>query len=233
MRSTIFTFFPSLLFILFFNCKSGNNNEPEKNTSTKVDSIKTDSTKNMSEYDEGIDDSEDIHPSYATLKMEPDGRLSHLVVLDNTGYPLKYDDELNYDEFYPIKQFFIADEIYMGKYYEDTFNKKSKVVTSDGFDTGYSKEYIDFFNTKINLVYELPLKTEDEKLNEEFNRVYYDYIEYDVYKGDKKYGEQTFYLSKDGTVEYRIGYFGGKEIANPSIKLKRDDKTGNLIISKY
>ena len=49
MRSTIFTFFPSLLFILFFNCKKKNNKKKKKNTSTKVDSIKTDSTKNMSE----------------------------------------------------------------------------------------------------------------------------------------------------------------------------------------
>ncbi|MDM1298527.1 hypothetical protein HXZ94_08430 [Empedobacter falsenii] len=228
MKSTNFYFFSFLLFFFFFNCKTKNNNESDKNNSIEVDSTKT-----VSEYGEGIENSEDANPSYVTLKMEPDGRLSYLVILDNTGYSLKYDDEIDYAELYPIKQFFMADKINLEKYYKDTFNKKSKVVKSDGFDTGYSNEYIDFFNSKINLVYELPLKTEDEKLNEVFNRVYYDYIEYDVYKGDKKYGEETFYLSKDGTVEYRRGYFGGKEISNPNIKLKRDDKTGNITISKY
>lgn len=121
-------------------------------------------------------------------------------ILDSDGNSLKYDDESNYSELPNLMQTIFAGTLFyrLQDYYETTTLKKAEIKDSQNYLKGYTQEYIEFFNSKVNLLNDLPLKTEDEKLNEVFNKIYYDFGDSEIYEGDKGYGHQTFLLVKDG-----------------------------------
>ena len=155
-----------------------------------------------------------------------------LCVTDKEGKILKYDDEMDFSQIPNMKEFFYAKRVinFLDSYYNKKYGKETmRHEKTNGGQNFYTRDYIEFLNSKINLVNELPLKSDDEMLNEIFNKIYYDYQEYEIFAGEKKYGVFNLYLSKDGQPEYGK-IFGEVVMKNPKISLARDKVNGNLII---
>ena len=206
MKTKILIALSLITVFTLFSCEKVN--YPKEVTTETSDSTET-ASNDETEY-EG--ETENV-PQYR-LELNDNGSI---LVTDDEGIPLTYDDEVNYSNL-PLRQIFFATELggyNLQKYYENISGKEADM--RDRY-YGYknTKDYIDFVNSKINLVFNLPLKTDDEELNEVFNKLYYDYIDYQFYEGDRGYGWQKFNFHKDG---------GNRD---KYVNISRDKETGNL-----
>ena len=142
---------------------------------------------------------------------------STLILVDENNNPIKYDDELDYGAYDIVEYAFYAQAVYIAANDHDCNGKY------------YFKKFEDV-NSNINLVFNLPIKNEilDEKVKEKFNKYYYDYKKYAIYKNDKGYGYQSFIMINDGQI-HKSKALGFEMVTNPSIKFKRSEE-GNIQI---
>lgn len=142
---------------------------------------------------------------------------STLIIVDENNNPIKYDDEIDYGYYDIIEYAFYAQATY--------------IAANDHDCNGnyYFKNYEEV-NSNINLVFNLPIKNDtlNEKIKEKFNKYYYDYKKYTIYKKDKGYGYQGFIMSDDGQIHVSNA-LGFEMVTNPSVKLKRSED-GNIQI---
>ena len=142
---------------------------------------------------------------------------STLIIVDENNNPIKYDDEVDYGDYDIVEYAFYAQAVYIGANNHD-YNGHY-----------YFKNYEDV-NIDINRVFHLPVKNEiqNEKITELFNKYYYDYKKYSIYKEDKGYGYQSFIMSADGQIHVSNA-LGFEVVTNPSVKFERS-KDGNIQI---
>lgn len=214
------------IFLIFSNCKNEISKSNQSDNTVINDSIEV-----FAEDDGYYEEYEELNHYFFKLSSED------LLLTNESGQVISYDDEINYSELPNLIQIYFVHQLlydYHGikRYYQDVLNKDLYTKRDSKGNSSYTQEFIDFFNSKVNYVYQLPLKSEDEKLNEIFNRIYYNNKDFQIYEGEKKYGRQEFYLSKDGTFEYGINYWGEKYIKSPRISLYRNEN-GYLSISRF
>lgn len=149
---------------------------------------------------------------FKVVSQKPSG--SQLIIVDKNENPVKFDDEVDYSEYDIVKYAFYAKRVYArandhdadGRYYFDNY----KLV-----------------NQNINNVFNLPVKTEiqNEAVKEMFNKIFFDSKEYEVHNKDKKYGLQSFIVSKDGQIDMNNIY----DVHNHMVSFERN-KDGNIQI---
>lgn len=143
---------------------------------------------------------------------------SNLLLLDDKGIPLIYDDEITYLDFPNFPQMVFASEFHISvrHYYENVLKKKI-YNTEDSNNYTYTQEFVDFFNSKVNFVYELPMKTKDEKLDEVFNKLYYDYKDCDILEDDKGFGYQKYVMIQNDKIKTKLTIRRNKNTKNLQI----------------
>ena len=200
-----------LFFVILFSCKENTSTNISDKITDSTNKIISDSISKLPEYNQ----EQNLNQILETQEIEkPDYKFVaesyHIFVLDENNDTLKFDDEKDYFAFPYLK------EAYYARHLTHLFPYYKRKIKNEKLNP-YSKENLDFLNSKINLVFQVPLNTYDEELNEIFNKLYYDYKDYDVYPMEKGYGFQTFYL--------------GNDIREVKMDIRRNYKNGNLEIN--
>ncbi|NDW19323.1 hypothetical protein D0T53_10420 [Dysgonomonas sp. 216] len=226
MKTKQFLLFFSVLLFLLAGC--GKNSSDKTSASSEVNNSAL-----LSEDEEETPSPEDLGEYFEdapVFKFKWNDGVS-LLVTSESGTPLVYDDEADYSTLGILPQMYWAEKILLDfvvkEYYKNTYGE----IVQDS-NLKYAENYINFINSHINLVFAFPVKTENDELNKIFNKIYYDNKDYEFYIGERGYGWQSFYLSKDGTIEYGVNSSGKRYVRSPKLTLRRDEKTGYLIISK-
>ena len=213
-----------LSIVLLTNCKKAEFNENDQ--FYNVDSVNYSQDRIDSlELNSKVEENNAFRfTNFKIEKYSEYGTNYHIFFSDGEGNEAQYDDDANYLDLPNLRHaMYIPEILYNLEYYYNSVLGKKSQKDGSKYRIDYTDEYIDFLNSKINLVYDLPLKTEDKKLDEIFNTVYYDLKPYtEIYVKEQGYGRVTFVLSDE---------YATKNEAQ--VELRRDEKTGNLTLLKW